>query len=381
MPVVPRSGGGAVPGPSPRRGRHRLHGDVAAVATVSKRRNGPAAARHALEVLNGKFVLAAGLQFPGDIPLEDAVDLVKADWKRQVAAGTIEAGTIRNYEKAIDAFVPFANSAGATLLLHVDTNMVIDFLNAPDAAGEPVVNTQYLRRSGIRSTYTTAICLGLYDVDPTTPIVLKKRQGRFVHALNDEQIERLKALAPLHVADTRTPAALALLMIGASSREAAYARVGDVNLDARRLWLHGGGSRSRDRWIPIDNDWAYDALAARVTHLHASYNGPYPVEYATLTRDERVGVTAKVDNLQAALANTIDNLLVAADMRDPGKVRAASVTEWAAAKFFERTGSLEYVAERLGMSSLDAAAHLVGHDWVAARAIDEPPPVLPAGGP
>lgn len=53
--------------------------------------------------------------------------------------------------------------------------------------------------------------------------------------------------------------------------------------------------------------------------------------------------------------------------------RAESIREWLAARVFAQTGSLEAVAVRLGMSSLDTAAHLVGYDWVKTLTADQPP--------
>jgi len=51
-----------------------------------------------------------------------------------------------------------------------------------------------------------------------------------------------------------------------------------------------------------------------------------------------------------------------------------SLREWLAAKVFAETGRVEAVAARLGMASLDAAAHLVGYNWTREFDIDAPPP-------
>ena len=50
-------------------------------------------------------------------------------------------------------------------------------------------------------------------------------------------------------------------------------------------------------------------------------------------------------------------------MKQPGRVRIASLNEYVAVRVYEETGSLMEVAVRLGMRSLDAAAHIVDPNW------------------
>ena len=44
-------------------------------------------------------------------------------------------------------------------------------------------------------------------------------------------------------------------------------------------------------------------------------------------------------------------------------MRPGSVVAWAGRKVFEETGSIEEVARRLGMRSLDRAAQFIGLGW------------------
>ena len=67
-------------------------------------------------------------------------------------------------------------------------------------------------------------------------------------------------------------------------------------------------------------------------------------------------------------------LLKFARVHQPGVTRAESIREWLALQVYAETGSLEEVARRLGMSSLDGAAHVVGHNWLTTDAHDRQPP-------
>jgi hypothetical protein len=72
-------------------------------------------------------------------------------------------------------------------------------------------------------------------------------------------------------------------------------------------------------------------------------------------------VTAK--NPSAATSNTLDGIFKDAGVKQPGRVRIASLNEYVACRVYEETGSLIEVAVRLGMRSLDAVAHIVDPNW------------------
>ena len=70
----------------------------------------------------------------------------------------------------------------------------------------------------------------------------------------------------------------------------------------------------------------------------------------------------------------ITDLMKRAGLWEKGVTRVESIREWLAADIFEETGSIEQIAVRLGMASLDAAAHLVGYDWQTALSCPDPAP-------
>jgi site-specific recombinase XerD len=161
-----------------------------------------------------------------------------------------------------------------------------------------------------------------------------------------------------------------MIMSGGTTRELANVTVDDVDLAGGRFWVHGGGYKCRDRWVPFTDEWCRQAIEQRVAELRATYEGaagdvwlvykPHPTQ-PTPTRQAE------------AASSMITRLLQKARLHQPGKTRAESIREWLALKVFEETGSIEQVAVRLGCASLDAAAHLVGYDWVAPSSQDPAP--------
>ena len=83
---------------------------------------------------------------------------------------------------------------------------------------------------------------------------------------------------------------------------------------------------------------------------------------------------------QAAIAQMLTSLMKRARLYREGENRVESIREWVAFRVFADTNSVEAVAQRLVMSSLDAAAHIVGYDWVAETRIDVPLPLEPGAG-
>lgn len=347
---------------------------------MTRRRAGEARTRGKLEAPQGRFALRAGLTAPGEMPLADALALVVADWERQVAAGTISVEVIRGYKQALASMVRFLPARfGVTLVREVAPNHLFEWMRAPKPDGtEVTTNTRYGRRSAARGFFLTCICLGIAEMNPAESIIETERDERYVCALTDPQVEQLCRCAPFTLTETKTPAALALVMLGAGTRECAFVRVMDVDLEAGRVWVHDGGERFAPRWLPIDNDWTRDALAARITALRERITDPAELAVATLAYEPSGRGQDTPGKRQSAISQTLTNLMKKARVYREGENRVESIREWVAARVFADTSSVEAVAQRLGMASLDAAAHIVGYDWVAKHRIDAPAPLEPA---
>lgn len=357
--------------PGHRTGRYRLH---PAADPMTRRRVGDANHRGRLDRNLGPFHLREGLTAPGALALVEAADLIVADWDRQVAEGNIGSDVIAMYTWKVRGFVAVLTAQGFSLLSDVTPNAVLAWchMRAPGTSTTHTVNTLNKHRSAIRSFFETAKCLGLTDANPAKNIDFPTRSGRFVGALTDGQVRQLKQTAQAVLGDTRTPVALAAVLCGATAQELAFLTVDDVDLSGGRFWASNGGYRIRDRWAPFTDQWCADAFTARVRELRATYGDdaggvwliykPHPSQ-PTPTRQATAGV------------GLITRLMQKARVHQPGATRAESIREWLALTIFEETGSVEQVALRLGQSSLDAAAHIVGYDWLTTLGPSDPPPV------
>lgn len=272
---------------------------------------------------------------------------------------------------------------GAVLLRDVDQDVVEMFVNSPHSrwpGGVPeaaALGTKHSRRSAMRLIFKTCRVLGLDDRDPAVDIVLPPRQERAARPLTDDEMQRCQDAWFRTTAETRLPCALALAMSGAMPSEAAAMSVEDVWPEHRRALAHGGASVAPPRWLEL-GDWAAEQAARRVDHLARTprrqfepADRPRGLVYASrLAAEDR---TRKQRTSDAVLT-----VLRLVGLDDP-EIRPTSVTEWFAAKVYEQTGSVEHVAARLGLVSLDTAANIVGLDWRGLYDLDGPPGVaLPA---
>ena len=359
----------SLPVPSGRHhGRHRLHpaGDE-----VTRRRVGEANPRGALERNLGPFRLRADLAAPGAIPLADAAVEVFADWDRQVAAKNVSADIVSVYGKNVAAFLRVMSAQGVERVCEVDANRVLFWLQmAQPGRPAPTRNTMSARRSAARAFFETAKCLGITGDNPAANVVLPTRSERYVRAYTTEQVEQLRRVSYYRIGETRMPALLALCISGAAMPEIGELTVADVDLEAGRFWAHDGGYRCRDRWVPFFDDWCANAISRRVGHLR-DVLGEAADDAPLIYQPGKDG--PKERGRSSVATNLLTQLQVKARVHRPGVTRGESIREWTAAQVFAETGSVEQVALRLGMASLDAAAHLVGYDWVAEAGDDSPP--------
>lgn len=353
------------------RGRYPLHAPVAADNPVTAHRVGDAREHGRFERSDAPFSLAPHLPADGAATTSDALDAVITDWQRQANVGGVSADTVRTYAAAARTFQSYA-ARRADLLCDVTSELVWLWVNSPattggDTVAAPTQNMRGLRRSVAVAIYRTLFNLGFTERNVTANLPRIARPPRKVSAFTATQIDKLKDHAD-HDTDTstyesgysRTPACLALTLVGAQSGEVGAIRVVDIDLDAWAVRLHGGGTRYQPRTVPIDDSWAWEALAARVAYLAKKYPGDAnrPVAY-----NPTPGSKPSFATRSAATSGTLGALIKAAGLRKPGKIRVASINEYVAADLFAKTGRVEVVATRLGMRSLDAAAHLVGWDW------------------
>lgn len=328
-----------------------------------------------LDRLPGRFRLADGLRAAGDIPLADALALVVADWQRQVQVGQVSAQAVRFYTEKTTALVAYATAHDCLTLADLTQPVVLVWMRTRkvgDPAAPISVDTQYSRRSAARALFITAICLGLHDQNPAQNITISRRGGRYVHPLDSAQVTQLKQTSAFRIGETKVPAALALALSGSASGETPYVAVRDVDLAARLVWLGNPSAVTRDRWVTIDDDWCLTALANRIAALTENTDARLLPD-RTLAYDLTSGEDTPGKRSSAA-ATALTKLMKTARVYRKGENWVESIREYVAVRTYAATGSVEAVAARLGMSSLDAAAHIVGHDWVPAHSPAMPPP-------
>ena len=354
---------------------------------MTRRRAGAPRYQGRLAGPTGPFSLAPGLTGPGALPLSEALDLICADIERQAADGAVEPSTVYMAVNQARRFERYAQRHGVDAFADVDRNVVELFLHSPNAPGYGTVRpdgrpgkasngTKHSRRAALRMVFKTARALGLDDRDPSWDIVLPPRTAKAGRPATDGEVERCREAAHATLTETRLPCALGLVLSGETTAEITYARVGDVHLDARLLWAHGGGGKTTARWLPLD-DWAVTAISNQIEWVTA-----HPSGHVDSLQDEPLIYRPRFANnphhiRHGSGSNTVAAILKRAGLSKTPGIRPMSLYQWAGRAVYAQTGSLSAVACRLGMVSLDAVADLLDIDWPADSAVPGPPGVRP----
>lgn len=314
---------------------------------------------------DGPFVLRTGLPMPGAMPVSEAADLVVAEWELQAATGQIALGTVGTHTAHLNRLVKFAQGRGAALVCDLTANLLLEWTNAANAyTGEPVPDTtRYARRAVASAFFHTCFRLGVTDHNPAQQLPSRKSRARYVHPFTPAQIDRLKEMAGERHKATKGPAALALVLLGCSSGEVGAIRARDIHLGEMLVDAHGGGDRYARRWLPIDDPWAFDQLAARLRYLADTYPDNWLDRYVAYR--PQPGRDDEPKRRASATSMTVGKIIERAGLKVNGVTRVASITEYVARRIFLETGRVEAVAARLGLNKLDDAARICGYDWQA----------------
>jgi integrase len=214
---------------------------------------------------------------------------------------------------------------------------------------EPSVATMHLRRAVVRFLFRQARELGLADHDPCIDISLPARSSLAARPLTDDEIAVCRSYSRTSLTNTRTPAAWALAEATARSAEIPHIQARDLDLDNRRVWLHGS-RRTVERLAPLTR-WGVAQLARRVASLGGS--------------DDSLVYAAKgsAASGQASSCIAVSDTLVRAGLGGEPDLRPVSVAAWAGRSLLDQTGRIDAVARLLGVRSLDRAARIVAWDW------------------
>jgi integrase len=252
----------------------------------------------------------------------------------------------------LDHFVVFAdNGYGLQTPEAVSAEVARAFVMAPSADGStPSVSLMHLRRSALRLLFRSLRESGVAVGDPTLDLVLPPRSPLATRPLADDEVVLCRGHALWSLSDLRRAAAWALAEATCRSVEVAQIRISDVDLEGRRVWIHGG--RTTDpRWGNL-TEWGAGQLKRRMESL--------PAEPATRVVYGGSGDSG-IGQVSASVA--IADVLTRAGLAGEPDVRPASIAAWAGRRILAETRRIDVVARRLGMASLDRTARFIAFDW------------------
>ena len=292
---------------------------------------------------------------------DEALAVVCSVWQRRADHDELSQQTADRFSQLAGRFVAYCAARGAATLADAEA-VVPDWVHVrgrdrSGAVAEPAAATKHLRRSTLRALWRECRALGLSDADPTLDLVLPARGTGTARPLSDDEVALCRMVAAATTWDTRGPAVLALSLASAGTAELGQVRVADVDLRAATVALPGT-RRSAGRTARLDR-WAVTALAARVAEIRTLTGDGEAAAVAPLVYAGEGAPAAR----QAAACVAVSEVLHRAGLGQEPDVRPASVAAVPARVAWETSGRIEDAAVVLGLSSLDAAARAVGHDW------------------
>jgi integrase len=199
-------------------------------------------------------------------------------------------------------------------------------------------------------------------VDPTIGLRVEGTTGSLVLCpLTPLEAQRLRAAGRTRPGDTVRPAAVTIALLGGSHGEIAAALISDVDFLGGRLRL--GRGTTGDRWVALDGIGGgvlQERLAVqkRAWRRRGQPWNPHSVPLAMPQPLSAYPPSSVAPSVSMSLLRALHR----AGVTRAG-VRPRSVREFAANRTYALTRRVEDVAQQLGLSSLDTAAHFVDHAW------------------
>ena len=289
-----------------------------------------------------------GTRLEADLRLTAAVrragEWVRSTWEAQAEADRVL--------RTLDRFRSFcATGFEVEFLGQVTPDIAAAFVSARSVGGtEASVSLQHLRRLSVRMLFRVARSSGVPVGDPTLDLRLPPRTAFQTRPLTNDEVLLARGAAQWSLSDTRKLAGWALAEATARTSELPHIRTSDLDLEAGRVFLHGG-KRVGERWGAL-TPWGAEQLRLRAEAIGSDPD--LPVLYQ--------GSDPKGAG-QVAAATVLQDVLVRAGLAAEPDVRASSVAAWAGRRVLEDTGRIDLAARALGVRSLDRAARIIGWDW------------------
>lgn len=288
--------------------------------------------------------------------------------RRRLGSGGLDATVDRAISELMHDWVSDAQAARVALILRgfarfcetghdvsdlteVTAAVGAAFIWAPCPGGEsPSVSLMHLRRTSLRLLFRSARHFGEAVGDPTLDLPLPPRAQLATRPLADEEVSLCRAAGAWSLNDRRRAAAWALAEATCRSIEIGQVTRGDVDLEGRRVWIHGGRTTA-DRWGHL-TEWGFVQLERRLDTI-----GSDPSQLVVYEGNDG-SATGQISSCIA-----VREILIRAGLGDEPGVRPASVAAWAGQQILRETGRIDEVALRLGMASLDRTARFIGRAW------------------
>ena len=285
---------------------------------------------------------------------------------RPVRACRVQRSDAARYEHNLNQFVTYARATGAEMLRECDPIVCADWVHArpvgkmwsTNATGHPAYGTQANRRTSLINFFATCHHLGLWDQNPGEKVTTHGRSNGRIRPLSEPEAACLMDRAAYGARENKMPAAVALALAGATVTEIAQVEAADVHLSEQVVWLPGLGRRNLARWVTSTTGRPPPCTTASL------HDAPQRTRHRGLSLVHRGHVA---DQDPSKFAMTTNQMLVRAlakaGLGVADGVRPSSIHEYVANRVYAETGSMEAVAVRCGLRSLDAATRLVAVDW------------------
>lgn len=273
----------------------------------------------------------------------------------EAAAPRPTAAQAARLQHHVDVFVELVLRLSIVGVADLTPSVCETFVRSPSPSGSmPSARLMGQRRTALRFVFRLARAEGLLAGDPTIDLDLPSRSPSPARPLTDFEIAACRSASIWDLADSRRAAAWALAESTARSSELAHLRIGDLDLDANRVWIHGGKT-TVERWGTF-TDWGRIQILRRIEvlgnqpDLGIAYQGRSPANAG-----------------QVAACTAVVDVLRRAGLTKQPRVRPGSIAAWAGQQILAETGRIDIVAQRLGVSSLDRVARLIEWDWQSEK--------------
>lgn len=284
----------------------------------------------------------------GALQLSQAV----AGCEDALASGWVSAGQAARVGQILERFVAFALLGfGVETVDTVTPSVAAAFIKAAGLGDRaPTIALMHLRRTALRLLFRSAREESVHVGDPTLDLILPPRSPLSTRPLTDDELVLCRSQAFWSLTDSRRAAAWALAEATCRSSELAHLTVGDIDLDQRRVWIHGGRTTA-ERWGQL-TDWGAIQVQRRAKEL-----GDDPARRLVYAGN------AGGESGQASSCLAILDVLTRSGLAPEPDVRPASVAGWTGRQILAETGRIDEVARRLGMTGLDRTARFIAWDW------------------